>query len=142
MKNFLISVALLVMPIMASAQVVAPQQVQNVELTYKSTMTCVSVSVASATSSNQATQVIASTQTLWGSISIQNRDNTANVYCSDSVSVTSQTAAGTFNSATGWEIPAGAPGGAASFYIGPGELFYCVNDTITKASNISLCKGR
>lgn len=142
MKNFLISVALLVMPVLASAQIVAPRAVTDVELTFKSTMTCVSLAVSSAANVNAPTQVIASTQTLWGSISIQNRDSTANIYCSDSVAVTSQTAAGTLNTATGWEIPAGSPGGASSFYIGPGQLWYCVNDTITRTSNISLCKGR
>lgn len=144
MKGFLIFAALL-LPAMASAQVIAPRQVMDVAQTFRSTMTCSGVQVSSAVAGgSQATSVVSSTQTLWLSISIQNQDATANVYCSDSVSVSTPLAAGTANPSLGWGLAGAATptGGSGSFMLAPGELFYCVNDSGSRTSAIAVCKGR
>lgn len=141
--KFLVLTGVLLFPAAASAQVIAPRVVTDVEQTYRSTMTCVSMLISSATAAGgAATQVIASTQTLWGSITIQNKDSSANAYFSDSISVTSGTANGVLNVNTGFEIGPGSPGGSANFYIGPGELWYGVNDSGARQTVITICKGR
>lgn len=138
MKTILCLLALLV-PIQARA--LDPQSTAGMAQQYSSTMTCSSLFVSSATLPGQAT-VIISTSPAYRSVSIQNRSSTANVYCGDSVNVSSQTANGAFNANTGWELAPGSPGGSASFYLVPGEPFYCVNDTVTSTSTITACRGR
>lgn len=143
MKGLLISAALFLLPSLVGAQVVTPRVVTDVEQTFRSTMTCVSVSIASATAAGgAATQVVSSTQTLWGSITIQNKDSSANAYFSDSINVASGTANGVTNALTGFEIAAGSPGGVASFYLAPGMLWYGVNDSGARATTVTICKGR
>lgn len=143
MKGFLVVAALFLLPSALMAQVVAPRVVTDVESTFRSTMTCVSVSIASATAAGgQATQIIASTGTLWGSATIQNKDSSANAYFSDSVNVASGTANGVLNPLTGFEIAAGTPGGSASVSLAPGELLYMVNDSGSRAATVTICKGR
>ena len=142
MKFFWTLVLTAMLPALAGAQVQNPRVVTDMDLTFRSTMTCSGVSISSAGNVGLgATQVIKSTQTLWASISVQNLDPTCNVYCGDSVFVTSSTNSGAVPN-VGWELAPGYPGGSQSFFIGPGELFYCVNDTITRASTIAVCRGR
>ena len=143
MRGLLISAAVLFLSAGAArAQVVAPRQVSDVEQTYRSTMTCTALLVSSATAAGgQATQVITSTQTLWGAVTIQNQDSSANVYVSDSIQVASSTASGVLNANTGFELAKGSPGGSGSFYIGPGELLYVVNDGGVGKTVVVICKG-
>jgi hypothetical protein len=141
MKGLLISAVFFLLPAAASAQVAVPRAVIDVAQTYRGNTKCPALLISSATvASNQATQVIASTITLWNSITIQNLDSGSNVYCSDSVNVTSGTANGTLNVNTGFELAKGTPGAAASFYIGPGQLWYCVNDGAAPSVAV-VCKG-
>lgn len=143
MNKFLVSAALLLLPALVGAQVTAPRQVQFVEQTLMSTATCSSLLVSSATvAGGQATQVVTSSGTLWGSITIQNKDSSANVYFSDSVNVASGTANGVLNANTGYELAPGTPGGSASFLLGPGQLWYGVNDSGSRATVVTVCKGK
>lgn len=141
MRGFLFFVVLLLFPAMVRAQVVAPRQVIDVAQTYRGNTKCTAILISSATAAGgQATQVITSTQTLWDAITIQNMDSGSNAYFSDSINVTSGTANGVLNSNTGFELAKGTPGNAASFYLGPGQLWYGVNDGAAP-SVIVVCKG-
>ncbi len=74
-------------------------------------------------------------------VEVQNHDSTNNVFCSDNVSVSTQTA----SSDLGIEVSAGAPTAVGSdkvFNVVPGEQIYCVNDSTTKSVNVGVCVGR
>lgn len=143
MRAFLFTAALFLLPAMASAAVENPRPTTFVEPSLISTMTCTTVSIASATvAGGQASQVITSTQTLWGSVTIQNRDSSVSLYVSDNVNVASGTANGTVNVLTGFQIAGGSPGGSASFLLPPGQLLYVVNDSGSRVSAATVCKGR
>lgn len=118
----------------ASAQ---PYQVTPTSEQFQSTMTCYSIQV----SSQIALGVVVSTQTLWRSASIQNRDSSANLYFSPDVLVSSQTGT-TFNSHVGIEIAFGTPGQTAGVVMVPGEQLYILNDSATKTSLATICLGR
>lgn len=143
MKGFLVSAVLFLLPSLVVAQVTAPRVVTDVELTYRSTMTCNGVSISSfTTGTTQSTQVVASTVTLWGSITIQNVDTAANVFCDDNPSVSTGAANGVNDPLRGFELGYGSPGAAASFYLAPGQLWYCVNDSGSRISSVVVCRGR
>ncbi len=136
MKTLIFSVlAALAFAVPVKAQV----QTEGVAQQFASTGTCVSIAISSAGTTGGGTQVNVSTNTLYRAVSVQDRDSTYNLFCSDNVNVSSQAAAGTLSAATGWEIPANL--GASSFIIFPGEAWYCVNDSTSKTTNATICKG-
>lgn len=142
MRLVFVAAALILLPALASAQVTTPQSVQNVVQTLRSTHTCAAVSVSSAVAAGgQATQVVASTMTLWSSITIQNLDTAVNLHCGDSVNVATRSANGVTNPLTGFMLAPGSPGGVAGFLLPPGALWYCVNDSGSRAATAEICKG-
>ena len=139
MKKLLATVILLA-SFRSAPALAQPEQVQAVAQQFGQVMTCLSVQVASGTvAANQATAM----NTAYGyrSIEVQNRDGSANLFCGTAISVSSQPGSA-FNAATGWEIPGAATMPSHTFYLVPGQILYCVNDSGSKVTFATVCKGR
>lgn len=134
MKKTITAMIFSVVALYFSQNASAQEAVIGTSEQFQSTMTCFGISV----DSQVPTAIIASTQTLYRSISIQNRDTTANYYCSPNVNVSSQTGT-TFSTRTGILI---APGQTAGIVIAPAQQQYCLNDSANKRALGTACLGR
>ena len=117
--------------LLAPRVICAQENASPVVETLSSTQTCRGISI----SSNPATSVIISTNTLYRYVSVQNNDASLNFWCGDNsnVSVSSNTAS------TGMKV---VPGATVFFAIVPGKNWWCRNDSATSFLWASVCRGR
>ena len=99
-----------------------------------SSNTCYALGIDSQTPTN----VVASTTPGYAYVDILNLDTSTNVWCSDSVAVSSITTA----ALAGWKITTTAPGNSKRFPLFPGKLWYCLNDGVYSKTRSIVCKGR
>lgn len=110
-------------------------QFQRVTEVLYSTRTCDGVSV----SSQPATEVIRSSGSFYTGLSIQNLDRTSQLFCSDSVSVSTQPSAALVGEKIG---TTGLGTDKVSFLLPPGQPWYCMNDSVTGTVRAVICRWK
>ncbi|MDE2098454.1 MAG: hypothetical protein KGL39_14470 [Patescibacteria group bacterium] len=130
---------------------IKPLRALDVQPERSSVETCYSIEIASA----PATNVLSSTNAANGyqiggsyngnirEVLVQNDDASTNIFCSDSVDVSTTTTP--FSSFRGFGIAGGSLGAAGTsqnFVLQPGQAWYCVNGSGTKETIATICAGR
>lgn len=125
--------ALLLSPAFATG--LQDSQVQYTHQVLRSSNTCDTVSI----SSQPATEIVRSSVTFFTQIHVQNFDSGKQVWCSDSVDVSTLTTsnlAGVKIGTTGLDTD------KITFPLVPGQLWYCINDGVTGIVRASICRRR
>lgn len=133
MKKLIFACAILVLTVGKVHAQAQPAETTGVTQQFASTMTCVAVNV----SSSAPTAMLANTQKLWRSITVQNQAGSANLYCGENANLTARSGS-TFAATIGFQIVSGA---SASFALVPGMQFYCKNDSGSASTISVVCKG-
>ena len=110
------------------------QFTRTVEVIF-STRTCDGVSIAS----QPATEVMRSSSSFYTGLSVENLDLTSQIFCSDSVSVSTQTG----SNLVGEKIGTTKLGtGKISLALPAGQLWYCMNDGVTTTVRAVICRWK
>ena len=114
------------------ARPAAAEQAISMQEVVRDSMTCAGITISTATSAAEKTQVIDDSAAGWTKVYIENEHATANIFCNERSDVA------TSGSPRGKKIAAGL---AVEFTLTGRMKFYCISDS-SSASNAMVCKRR